>query len=111
MDLILDTAPANGMLPELVRIAGGDPRRVLTISDFAAASQLNVRTSFDADQERRLRYDVLGEYARRAADGKFTIPVAGAFPLEQWRTAAEISQSGRARGKIILIPIDPAAAR
>lgn len=111
VDLILDTAPAGGVLPELIRIAGGDPRRVLTISDFAAASELNVRTSFDADQERRLRYDVLGEYAQRAADGQFTIPVAGVFPLEQWRTALEISQSGRARGKLILLPTDPTAAR
>jgi NADPH:quinone reductase-like Zn-dependent oxidoreductase len=111
VDLILDTAPVSGVLPELIRIAGGDPRRVLTVSDFAAASELNVRTSFDADQERRLRYDVLGEYAQRAADGKFTIPIAGAYRFEQWRTALEISQSGHARGKIILLPTDPPVTR
>jgi NADPH:quinone reductase-like Zn-dependent oxidoreductase len=39
-DLILDTAPPRGVLPDLVRIAGGDPRRVLTVTNFAAAATL-----------------------------------------------------------------------
>jgi NADPH:quinone reductase-like Zn-dependent oxidoreductase len=104
VDLVLNTAPVSGALPDLVRIAAGDPRRVLTISDFAAAAELGIRSSFDADQPQSLRYDVLGEYARRAADGQFSIPVARTFPLEDWRTALEISQSGHARGKLVLIP-------
>jgi NADPH:quinone reductase-like Zn-dependent oxidoreductase len=103
VDLVLDTAPAGGVLPALVRIAGGDPRRVLTISDPAAAA-FKVRTSFDEDQPRTLRYDVLGEYAQRAADGTFTIPIARTFPLEDWRTAVGISQGGRPGGKLILLP-------
>ena len=37
VDLVLDTAPVGGALPDLVEIAGGDPRRVLTISDVEAA--------------------------------------------------------------------------
>jgi NADPH:quinone reductase-like Zn-dependent oxidoreductase len=107
VDLILDTAPPSGALPDLVRIAGGDPRRVLTISDVGSAAELGVRTSFDEDMERRLRYDVLGEYAQRAADGEFTIPVAGTFPLEQWRAAPELSTSGHPKGKLVLLPGDP----
>jgi NADPH:quinone reductase-like Zn-dependent oxidoreductase len=104
VDLVLDTAPASDALPGLVRIAGGDPRRVLTVSDPAAASRLGVRTSFDEDQPRTLRYDLLGEYARRAADGGFAIPIARTFPLADWRTALEISAGGHARGKLILLP-------
>ena len=104
VDRILDTAPPNGVLPDLVRIAGGDPRRVLTISDAAGASGLGVRTSFDADQPRRLYYELLGEYAQRAADGKFTVPIARTFPLADWRTALEISLSRQARGKLVLLP-------
>lgn len=104
VDLVLDTAPASGALPGLVRIADGDPRRVLTIVDVAAAAELGVRTSFGEGEERRLHYDVLGEYAQRAADGKFTIPVARTFPLEDWRTALGISESGHARGKLVLLP-------
>jgi NADPH:quinone reductase-like Zn-dependent oxidoreductase len=45
---------------------------------------------------------VLGEYARLASEGRFSVPVARTFPLEDWRTAAELSQSGRARGKLVL---------
>ncbi|UUZ86133.1 zinc-binding dehydrogenase [Paenibacillus sp. P26] len=49
-------------------------------------------------------YEVLGEFARYAADGKFTVPVAQTFALGEWRTALEISQSGHARGKLVLLP-------
>ncbi len=47
---------------------------------------------------------MLGEFAKLAADGQFTVPVARTFPLEDWRTAAGISQSGHARGKLGLMP-------
>ncbi len=39
-----------------------------------------------------------------AAGGKFTVPIAGTFPLEDWRTALEISLSGQAHGKLLLLP-------
>jgi hypothetical protein len=38
-----------------------------------------------------LRWDVLGEFAQYAADGKFTIPVAQTFALDDWRTALDIN--------------------
>ena len=105
VDLVLDTAPAGGALPDLVRIAGGDPKRVLTISDFAAAAELGVRDSFH--EEELLPFDrsaVFTEFARLAAGGQFTVPVAGTFPLEDWRAAMAISLSGQARGKLLLLP-------
>jgi hypothetical protein len=45
-DLVFDAAPVNlnlgpsaiSVLPDLVKIAGGDPRRVLTCVDFAEAA-------------------------------------------------------------------------
>ncbi len=101
-DLILDTAPPSGVLPDLIRIAGGDPRRVLTITDFEAASRLGARSSFGEDAT--LRYDVLGEFAQLAAAGRFTVPVARAFGLADWRTALDVSQSGQAHGKLIILP-------
>jgi NADPH:quinone reductase-like Zn-dependent oxidoreductase len=104
VDRILDTAPATGILPDLIRIAGGDPRRILTISNREAATELGVRTSFDQDQPRKLYYDKLPEFAHRAANGTFTIPIARTFPLANWREALEISLSGHARGKLILVP-------
>ncbi len=104
VDLVLDTAPPSGALPELVRAAGGDPRRVLTISDFAAAAELGVRDTFH--EELGSRPEVLGEFAQLAADGQFTIPVARTFPLTQWRAALDASLSGHARGKLILLPTE-----
>jgi NADPH:quinone reductase-like Zn-dependent oxidoreductase len=100
-DLVLDTSPATGALPDLVRIVEGDPLRVLTISDFAAAAPLGVRTSFTEGAQ--LRYDVIGEYAQRAAAGTFSIPIAGTYPLEKWREALDVSRSGRAGGKLVLL--------
>jgi len=102
VDAVLDTAPVGGALPDLIAIAGGDPGRVLTIADFAAAAELGVRTSFG--EASTLRYDVFPEFARLAAAGKFSVPIAGAFPLEEWPTALAISQGGQARGKLLLVP-------
>jgi NADPH:quinone reductase-like Zn-dependent oxidoreductase len=105
VDLVLDTAPVGGALPDLVQIAGGDPKRVLTISDFAAAEELGVRDSFHEDRTQRV--DVLPEFAQLAADGKFTVPIARTFPLDDWRTALDISLGGKARGKLLLLTGNP----
>jgi NADPH:quinone reductase-like Zn-dependent oxidoreductase len=101
-DLILDTAPPSGVLPDLVRIAGGDPRRVLTITDFAAAKELGVRDSFG--EGGTLRYDMLAEFARWATEGRLDVPIARTFALDEWDEARDISQSGQARGKLVLVP-------
>lgn len=100
-DLVLDTAPVSGALPDLVKIAGGDPRRVFTISDFAAAAELGVRNSLGEDAT--LRYDVLPKFAQLAAEGRFTVPVAQTFALEDWRAALDIGLSGHAHGKLLLL--------
>src|ERR1022692_2399481 len=102
VDLVLDTAPVGGALPDLVTIAGGDPRRVMTVSDFAAAAELGVRSNLG--EGGTPRYDVLAEFAGYAPNGKFTIPVARTFPLADCRTAREISEQGLARGKLVLLP-------
>jgi NADPH:quinone reductase-like Zn-dependent oxidoreductase len=115
-DLIFDAAPLNmrpdlgpagGVLGDLVAIAGGDPRRVLTCADFAGAAAHGVRTGFEETPggvgEMTLRHDVLGEFARLAAEGRFTIPIARAFALDDWREALDISLSGHAHGKLMLM--------
>ena len=45
-----------------------------------------------------------GHYAELAAAGRFHIPAARTFALEDWREALEISLAGRARGKLVLLP-------
>ena len=105
VDLVLDTAPVGGALPGLVEIAGGDPQRVLTISDVEAAAELGVRDTFpEAPALLSHRFEAFPEFAQLAADGKFTVPIARTFPLEDWRAAMEISLTGHARGKLLLLP-------
>lgn len=107
-DLILETAQASGVLPDLLEIAGGDPQRVLTIgSDFETARELGVRHSFTEGGP--LRYDVLGDFAQLAATGRFTVPVGRTFVFEEWREALDLSLSGRAHGKLVLLPAGRAA--
>ena len=101
-DLVLDTAPVSGVLPDLVQIADGDAGRVLTVSDFESAAVLGVRTS--ATEGAALRYDVLAEYAVLAAEQRFWIPVGRCYRLQEWREALELSLSGRAGGKLVLLP-------
>ncbi len=102
-DLILDTVLHSGVLPDLVEIAGGDARRVLTIgADFESAQALSVRHSFTETVPPS--YDRLGEFAQLAAEGRFAIPIARTFALEDWREALDISLSGHAHGKLMLLP-------
>ena len=107
-DLILDCAPPDGVLPDLLLIAGGDPRRVLTITDFAAAAPLGIRDSMREEPTLRLRYDKLADFARWAAEGRLAVPIAQTFPLDEWDRARALSESRPARGKLLLLPGTPA---
>jgi len=102
VDLAFDTAPVGGALPDLVRIVGGDPKRVMTNSDFAAAMELGVRATFTEDMTDRV--EALPEFARLAAEGRFRIPIAATFPLDRWKDALELSLGNNARGKLLLLP-------
>jgi NADPH:quinone reductase-like Zn-dependent oxidoreductase len=105
-DLVLDTARPNGVLPDLIRVAGEDPRRVLTMTDFASAAELGARHSFGETMRRR--EGVLTEFAKLAADGQFMVPIARTFPLDDWREALAASLSGHAHGKLVLLPANAA---
>jgi NADPH:quinone reductase-like Zn-dependent oxidoreductase len=101
-DFVFHTARVPGLLPDLIRIVDGDPRRVMSISDFDE-QKLGVRTT-GREPNVVLRYDALGHFAQLAADGRFSIPVARRYRLEEWREALERSFSGRAQGKLLLHP-------
>ncbi|WNF01833.1 NADP-dependent oxidoreductase [Streptomyces luomodiensis] len=90
-------SPAGGSLPTLIELTG-DPDRVLTVSDFAAAAELGTRiTSID------MRYDLMGEFARLAGEGVLAVPVARTYTLDQIQEAAKLSQSRRPGGKLMLV--------
>jgi NADPH:quinone reductase-like Zn-dependent oxidoreductase len=105
-DFALHTAQVTGLLPDLIEIVGGDPRRVMSFADFDEKG-LGVRTT---GREKGVvpRYDVLGHYARLAAEGRFTIPIARTFALKDWREALDLSLNRRAHGKLVLL-LDRAA--
>ncbi|MEO8778634.1 MAG: NADP-dependent oxidoreductase [Rhodanobacter sp.] len=100
-NLIFDAGPISDVLSDLVSIAGGDAHRVVTVSNHGpAAEAMEVRNSFGGEPG----YPALGDFAKLAADGRFKVPVARTFPLEHWREALELSLSGRAHGKLVLLP-------
>ena len=99
VELVLDTAPFSNALPELVRTVSA-PDRVLTLGTVAAAEEFGARSALNAGLGPR--YDVLGDFGRLAAEGRFAVPVSATFPLEDWRIALELSRSRQARGKLVL---------
>ncbi|GAB3367889.1 NADP-dependent oxidoreductase [Amycolatopsis echigonensis] len=97
VDRVLDAAPFSGAVAELVRTVK-EPGHVLTLDLSSDIPGVQTIVSSGAQP----RYDVLGEFASLAAEGRFSIPVSRIFPLDDWRAALELSQSRRARGKLVL---------
>jgi NADPH:quinone reductase-like Zn-dependent oxidoreductase len=96
--LVLDATRLSDVVPELVRTVSA-PEHVLTLSNFTDAEKVGAR---GWEEGQLLRNDVLGEYAQLATEGRFTIPIARTFPLDDWRAAVEQSRSKSPRGKLIL---------
>ncbi|WP_224388083.1 NADP-dependent oxidoreductase [Pseudonocardia sp. ICBG1293] len=90
-------SPAGGSLPALIELTGVADR-VLTVSDFAAASDLGVRTST------AMCYDRMAGIARLAGEGVLAVPVAGTYTFDRVQEAAALSLSRRTGGKLVLVP-------
>ncbi|HEV7185731.1 MAG TPA: NADP-dependent oxidoreductase [Leifsonia sp.] len=107
IDLVLDVPrPSEGTLPELVALAGGEPRRVMTISNHAEARRLGARVNVDEFMAAGALPDsnILNDWAALAAAGEFRLPIARTYSLGEWRDAVERSVSGSPRGKLVLLP-------
>lgn len=107
VDLVLDTPrPSPGTLPDLIALAGGDPRRVVTISNHAEARSLGARVNIDELRRPGLTPPavLLPQYAALAARGAFRLPIAKSYPLDQWRDAVQLSLAGNPHGKVVLLP-------
>ena len=99
-ELIFDAGPISDVLPDLVRLANGDGRRIVTVSNHGPAAEgLGVRNSF----ERPIDYNPLRELTALAAEGRFDVPIARTFSLADWRSALDLSQTGHAHGKLMLV--------
>lgn len=98
VDLALDVA-GNGVLPELIDLADGADH-VVTITDFPGAQENGVR--FSHGDSGRAVYAL--ELAAQLVDaGRFTIPVGATFPLADIAEAHRTGESGKVRGKLVLI--------
>jgi NADPH:quinone reductase-like Zn-dependent oxidoreductase len=102
VDAVFDCA--RGALPDLIAITG-DPDRVVTIADFAAAAH-GVHFSRSAPAGTagdRLAVHGLDIAVRLAAQGRLRVPVAAAFPLTGAAAAHDLAERRHAPGKIVLV--------
>ena len=101
VDAALDAA-GGGALPGLVELAGG-PEHVVTIADYAGAEATGVRFSGGADPETARALHALKDIGELIEAGRFTLRVAQTFPLDQIAEAHRLSETGHARGKLVLL--------
>src|SRR6202022_763214 len=94
VDAALDAA-GGGALPALVELAGG-PEHVVTIADYAGAQETGARFSGGRGGGERAVH-ALGEIGELIEAGRFSLPVAQTFPLDQLGDAHELSQTGHVR--------------
>jgi len=97
VDMALDVA-GNGILPDLIDLAGG-PQYVITVADFGGARQHNVR--FSRGDDGRALY-VLSQIGKLLASEKFKLPVVQTFPFNEVAQAHRVGEAGRAMGKLVL---------
>lgn len=98
LDLALDVA-GSGVLPELIDLAGG-AENVITIADFLGAREYGVR--FSRGDSGRAIY-VLAQIGDLIESGRFSLPVGQTFPLSDIAEAHRVGESGRVRGKLVLL--------
>ena len=99
VDRALDAA-GGGALPALVELTGS-PDRVVTIADYAGAQETGVAFSGGMGPERA--WHALADAAQLIEAGRFRLPVAQTFPLDQIAEAHRVSEGGHPRGKLVLI--------
>ncbi len=90
--------------PEYLELAdelGVDHDRVNTIISFTRAGELGMKAEGSSTASSP---EVLSEMLGYVADGRITVPIAGAFPIEDVRAAYEELEQRRTRGKIVLLP-------
>jgi NADPH:quinone reductase-like Zn-dependent oxidoreductase len=98
VDLAFDTAGKGG-IPDLIALTG-DPARVATIADFAAAA-LGAKVSGGGEGR---AVEALDEAAALAEAGRLRVPIQQTFRYADAGEAHRLSAEGHVRGKLVLIP-------
>jgi NADPH:quinone reductase-like Zn-dependent oxidoreductase len=100
VDAVFDAAGQGG-LKESIELRGGT-ERIITIADMGAG-ELGVEVSVGGTEPEVVK-GWLSRQLQLAADGKLTVRIAETFPLAEAAKAQEISESGHAKGKLVLLP-------
>ncbi|APE26312.1 MULTISPECIES: NADP-dependent oxidoreductase [Streptomyces] len=98
-------AAGHGVLPVAIELLGGGDaakKRIVTIADVDA-EKYGITFSGVIGEADAVRAG-LTEHARGAAAGTLKVRLAETLPLKEAARAQELSESGHARGKLILIP-------
>jgi NADPH:quinone reductase-like Zn-dependent oxidoreductase len=99
VDIALDVA-GNGVLPQLIDLAGGS-RNVVTLADFDGAKEHGVRFSSGfADGH---AFHSLAEVGDLIEAGRFWLPVDKTFPLAAIAEAHRVGEHGHVRGRLVLV--------
>ncbi|QES10649.1 NADP-dependent oxidoreductase [Streptomyces venezuelae] len=104
VDAVFDAA-GHGVLPVAIELLGGGDaakERIVTIADVDA-EKYGITFSGIIGEADAVRAG-LTEHARGAAAGTLKVRLAETLPLKEAAHAQELSESGHARGKLILIP-------
>ncbi len=101
VDLGFDTAGKGGV-DALIELTG-DPAKVATIADFAAAAK-GVKVTGGGMESPTPPEQGLEEAAARITDGSLAPPVTQTFTFAEAGEAHRLSQDGHVRGKLVLIP-------
>lgn len=97
VDAVLD-ASGKGVLDESVELLGGS-ERLVTIADGAAFSK---GITFSSQSERSA--EALADLLARRAAGGLTTTIGRVLALDDAAEAHRLSDSGRASGKLVLVP-------
>ncbi|WP_328451937.1 NADP-dependent oxidoreductase [Amycolatopsis sp. NBC_00438] len=99
VDRALDVA-GNGVLPELIDLAGGAPN-VVTLAEFAGAEKHGVHFSNGFVDGHG--FHALAEISPLIEAGRFWLPVDRTFPLAEIAEAHRTSENAHVRGRLVLV--------
>ncbi|MEC3997087.1 NADP-dependent oxidoreductase [Actinacidiphila sp. DG2A-62] len=99
VDVALDIA-GSGVLPQLIDMAGG-AQNVITLADFHGAKEHGVHFSNGFVDGHG--FDSLATIGELIESGRFWLPVDRTFPLADIAEAHRVSESGRVRGRLVLL--------
>jgi NADPH:quinone reductase-like Zn-dependent oxidoreductase len=100
IDAVYDTAGQGG-IDESIELRGGTDR-IITIADMQAGARGIAVSTGSSSTPEEIRA-ALAKQLQAAADGKLRVRIADAFALADAAKAQELSESGHAPGKVVVL--------